>query len=158
MQNELPPETQHLLAFLETAAKHIIEIPQADGSVLRVPETDYEKVFWEALNLNTNKAGLFTKRLKDFEGLAAQAKHHMTAGRAHVLMGAMLDEAMGFRYGVISKSSETVRDKHNNQANVIDKIKSHKEERKVTLQGEGRRGLAEMIMGKNKQDEAAQSA
>jgi hypothetical protein len=144
---ETQTPTQDLLALITSANTKTTSVFRPDGTIETTSELDNEALFWETQNINSNTFGNFVKDYKDLESLKEDAFNHMCATRAQPFADHLGRSTQSFRYGVVGKSSETMRDKRNNQQNMIDKVKANKQQRVISVEEEAKRGLTESILG-----------
>lgn len=146
--------TQDLLALITTAHTRHKFVEGIDGKLEEIQELDEEGIFWQTQNVNSQFLGTFVKEYKDTESLAEDAFNHMSKPRAISFSKQLLGRLAPYRYAVEAKSSETVRDKNNNQPNMIDKIKQNRVERKYVLPKEGTKSFLDGLLGRDKDKDA----
>ena len=151
---ETQTPTQDLLALITSANTKTRTTFKPDGTAETVSELDNEALFWETQNINSNTFGNFVKDYKDLESLKADAFNHMCITRAQPFADHLERSTQSFRYGIVGKSSETMRDKRNNQQNMIDKVKANKQQRIISVEEDVKRGLKESILGIEKKEAA----
>lgn len=137
----------------------------ADGMKKRVPIYDSEGRFTGYEHVVDNKSAryktgvvnsphyaAFAKDVEDFLNLAETAKKFMTAERAEALAQDIYLEYGSYSYSIDAKSSETLRDKNNAQACLIDKGFRQKSERAITIKDEAKRSFMDAFTGKKKEE------
>lgn len=73
----------------------------------------------------------------------------MSPQRAEVMSNQIMDIVTSYKRSTDAKSSESLRDKHNTQSTLIDKINRGKIERAITLKGEAKASMMDGFMGKD---------
>ena len=97
---------------------------------------DPEKAWWKTQLINSPTFGMFAKVLIDLESMATDSKNHMCQQRAQVIQEQLLKYCQGYRYSIDAKSSETLRDKHNTQPALLDKMQKSATPHAVTKETE----------------------
>ena len=146
--------TQDLLALITTAHSKVKYVETVDGKMEAVTDLDGEGIFWQMQNVNSMYLGSFVKEYKDAESLADDAFNHMSRPRAVVFSKQLMNRLTPYRYAIEAKSSETVRDKNNNQQNMIDKIKQNRIERKYVVGDEAKKTFLAGLLGRDKEKDA----
>ena len=151
------PETQKsnqdLIDLLVDACQTVdyIEDPITPGKFAKQLILDPEKVWWKTHLINSPTFGMFAKVLIDLESMATDAKNHMSPQRAQVLQEQLLKYCQGYRYSIDAKSSETLRDKHNTQPSLLDKMQKSGTPHAVTK--ETQRSMLQSWLGRDNQDD-----
>jgi hypothetical protein len=146
---ETDPPTRDLIALITTAHTKKIQVEGLDGRPELQDEIDSEGIFWQTQNVNSQYLGLFVKEYKDLESLQHDAYNHMSAPRAKVFAAQLGRNLLSYRYSIEAKASETVRDKNNNQPNLIDKIKENRVERKYVFDKEAKKTFLDGLLGRD---------
>lgn len=113
---------QDVIDLLVDACQTIDVIQNPDGTYSKQLILDPEKAWWKTQLVNSPTFGMFAKVLRNLEGMAEDAKNHMSAPRAQVLAEQLIRYCLDYRYSIDAKSSETLRNKDNTQPSLIDKM------------------------------------
>lgn len=108
--------------LLVDACQTVDYVEMPDGKIGKQLILDPEKAWWKTHLVNSPYFGMFAKVLRNLEGMADDARNHMAAPRAEVLARQLIRYCLDYRYSIDAKSSETLRDKHNTQPALIDKM------------------------------------
>ena len=150
------PESQKniedVISFLTTGAEVIVDLKNPDGTFERVSQINPETVYWMTRGVNANTFGRFVFEEKEFERLGVQCYYNMSYERAVEMESQILGVGKSWRHSIDAKSSESVRDKHNAQTTLVDKMLKNKQERSITLKGEMGRSLKDAFLGKEATD------
>lgn len=139
------------IAFLHDACQ-TIQMVEGDDHIFRPQEVlNWKRVWWKTLTVTSNRLGEHAKNIEDLESMARDAYNYMPRVRANVLEKQILESVENYRLGLDSKSSESVRNRENATAPLIDRLLRRKEERVVTLKNEIGNSLKDSIMGKEAQ-------
>jgi hypothetical protein len=122
--------------------------PYIDSSV------DHEHYYWGTRMVNTQHLGEAVVKFKRLEQKANEAKYFMTAGRAKVAREYIMALYMQYKYGIDSKSSETSRDKDNNQSSLLHLIRKQTVEKEFTAKNDKTRKLLSGFLQQKDPDEA----
>jgi hypothetical protein len=122
-----------------------------DGKLVRTHVLDPEIAWWKTHLVNSPTFARFAYELKEFERLGADAQYNMPASRAELISIQIKEIGRDFRYSIDAKSSETLRDQHNSQASLLDKLQKNRVEKAYTLSGEAKRSLWDGIMNRESQ-------
>ena len=151
------PESQKphndLIDILIDACQIPIDVKFEDGHFEKHNILDSETVWWKTHLINSPTFARFSYELKTFESLASQCENNMTSMRANVISKQILLIVANYKRSIDAKSSESLRDKHNTQSTLIDKINRGKIERAVTLKGEAKASMLDSLVGKDNQRE-----
>jgi hypothetical protein len=124
-----------------------------DGSYSKQLMLDPEKAWWKTQIVNSPTFARFAYELKDFERLAEDCKNNMSGPRAEKIAEQIKAIGMDYRYSIDAKSSESLRDKHNTQATLLDKMQKNRIERAYTLKGEAQKSLFRGMFGGNSNED-----
>lgn len=156
MTNGVIPEAEqqnnHVIDLISTAAHHMEEV-EREGVMEKTLVLDPESLYWATRSVNSNTFGRFVYELKNLETLAFEAVNHMTLKRATVFREQILRLVDAYKKSIDGKSSESIRDKHNSQLTLIDKLSKNKQERVITMPDELKRSFMSGLMGKEAQRE-----
>lgn len=151
------PESQKthndLIDILIESAQKVEEVDQPDGTKMKQLVLDPEIIWWKTGIVNSPSFGRFAFELKEFERLGVKCFDNMHKDRARTMAHEILDIGMSFRRSIDAKSSESLRDKHNTQSTLIDKINRNKIEKAYTIKGEKKRALSDAILGREGEKE-----
>ena len=140
-------QSNHVIDLISTAAHHMEEV-ETDGVKSKSLVLDPESIYWATRSVNSNTFGRFVYELKNLESLAFEAENHMPPSRAKSFREQILRLVDAYKKSVDGKASETIRDKHNSQLNLIDKLSKNKQERVITMPDELKRSFMSGLMGK----------
>lgn len=140
-------ESNHVIDLINTAA-HRMEDVTTDGITQKSLVLDTETIYWATRSVNANTFGRFVYELKTLESLAFEAHNHMMPNRAKAFREQILRLVDAYKKSVDGKASETIRDKHNSQLNLIDKLSKNKQERVITMPGELKNSFLSGLLGK----------
>ena len=144
--------SNHVIDLINTAAHHLEDV-EFEGKIQKQLMLDPESIYWATRSINSNTFGRFVYELKNLESLAHQAKNHMMPQRAQVFQDYILRLVDSYKKSVDGKASESVRDKHNSQLTLIDKLAKNKQERVYTMKDEMKRSLWSGLMNKEAESE-----
>lgn len=151
---DTPKQHNDLVDIVVEAAQYMQEITLPDGTVQQQPSIDSEIIWWKTQIVPKPTFGRFTKELKDFQALGAQAEHFMSKPRAIVLKKQIDAEVAGYLRSVDATSSISRLDKNNTQPTLVDKINSSKVPRYYSLKEDAKKSLMQGLFGGgNKKDE-----
>lgn len=156
MQSMIPDSQKphnDLIDILIDACQISIDVRLEDGSFEKHQILDPETVWWKTHLINSPTFSRFAYELKSFESHAFQCKNNMSPQRAEVMERQILEVVANYKRSVDAKSSESLRDKHNTQSTLIDKINRGKIERAVTLKGEAKASMLDSMLGKDNREE-----
>lgn len=114
---------------------------------------DPEKAWWKTQIVNSPTFARFAFELKELERLAEDCENNMSGPRAIKIGEQIKAIGLDYRYSIDAKSSESLRDKHNTQATLLDKMQKNRIERAYTLKGEAQKGLMRGLFGGNSNEE-----
>lgn len=138
--------------ILTHSAHERLEYEEA-GETKSKLEMDPELLFWGTRMVNTNKLGEAVVAFKRLEEKAEECKNFMTSKRAEIAEKYLRSMFKQYKYGVVSKSSETVRDKHNNQASMMHLLRKQSVEHEFNSKDEAGRKLLSSWLGKRDPEE-----
>jgi hypothetical protein len=145
-------QNNHVIDLISTAAHHMEEV-ETDGVKQKILVLDPESLYWATRSVNSNTFGRFVYELKNLESLAFEAVNHMTLKRAAIFREQILRLVEAYKKSIDGKASESIRDKHNSQLTLIDKLSRNKQERVITLPDELKQGFLSGFVGKESQKE-----
>lgn len=149
------PESQRqhtdLIDVLMEGSQTIEEVEELDGTTKKQLVLDPKKVWYKTHLINAATFGRFAFELETFESMGGQCFHNMSMNRATVMAGQIKQIGDNFEYSVDAKSSESLRDSHNSQGTLIDKIIRNKSERIYTMKGGAEKTFWSGLMGKDQQ-------
>lgn len=150
------PETQKshndVMDLIVDACQTVQDIRQLDGSVQRQMVLDPERAWWKTNLVNSPTFASFAFALKEFERLAHDCYDNMSLERAEALARQIQDIGKDFRYSIDAKSSESLRDKQNTQATLIDKVQKNKVEKAYTIKGEAKKTFMDGVFGRDREE------
>ena len=152
--DQSPDQTQKdLIDLLTESAQKIIEQEGEDGKIAKVLVTDPETIYWKTQIVNSPNFSRFVFELKNFERLAKEAKNHMSKERAIVLEKQINEISIAYRYSIDAKSFETLRNRHNTQSNLIDKLNRVKIEKSILVNEKDKQSAIESLFNPKKETE-----
>lgn len=125
-------QNNHVIDLISTAAHHMEDV-EIEGVIKKTLVLDPESLYWATRSVNSNTFGRFVYELKNLETLAFEAVNHMTLKRATVFRDQILRLVDAYKKSIDGKASESIRDKHNSQLTLIDKLSKNKQERVITM-------------------------
>lgn len=125
----------------------MVETPE--GKFEKQLELDTKRAWWQLHSVSSNTLGRFAFELENFERKASQAKRHMSKERAEDFAENIMGIVDAYRSTVDAKSSESLSDKNNAIATLIDKIKSNKQERRYVMKDEIKKSIFSGILGRD---------
>lgn len=140
-------QNNHVIDLISTAAHHMEQV-EKEGKMVKELVLDPESLYWSTRSINSNTFGRFVYELKNLESLAYEAENHMMPSRARMFKEQVLRLVDAYKKSVDGKASETIRDKHNSQLNLIDKLSKNKQERVITLPDELKHSFMAGLIGK----------
>ena len=147
------PETQKthndVMDLLVDACQSIETVQNPDGSLTKQLILDPQKAWWKTHLVNSPTFARFAFELLEFERLAGDAVYNMCEERARVLIQQILSIGQAFRYSIDAKSSESLRDKQNTQATLLDKMQKNKIERAYTLKGDAKKSMFDGFLSRD---------
>lgn len=114
---------------------------------------DHEHYYWGTRLVNTQHLGEAVVKFKRLEQKAYEAKYFMTAERAKIAKEYILALYKQYKYGIDSKSSETSRDKDNNQSSLLHLIRKQTVEKEFTAKNDKTRKLLSGFLQQKDPDE-----
>lgn len=137
---QAPKQPNDVIDLLIESVQRIQEIEDEHGHTKRVLEPDNESLYWRTLLINNPNFGGCVLEVKNWQSLAEEAFDNMCAEPALILRKQMLDKANGYKHAFASKSSETIRDKHNSQSSLTHILQRNHMEKTVTLENKVKKG------------------
>jgi hypothetical protein len=137
--------------LLVDACQTVDTVQNVDGTYTKQLMLDPEKAWWKTHLVNSPTFARFAYELKEFERLGGDCYNNMSAPRAEVIAKQILDIGMDYRYSIDAKSSESLRDRHNTQATLLDKMQKNRVERAYTLKGDAKRSFMDGILGRDRE-------
>lgn len=151
------PQTQKehtdALDLLVDACKIIDTTQDLDGRLVQTLHLDPKKAWYKTQIVNSPTFARFVFELEEFERLSEEVKFYMTQNRAAVLAAQIKGIVKGWGYSIDAKSSESLRDKHNSQATLLDKMQKNKVEKAITLKDEAKKSMLEGWLGRETNEE-----
>lgn len=148
------PETQQentdLIALLTTSFQEIEEFEEA-GEMKKQLVLNPETAYWQLHKVNSNSFAKFVFELKELERRATDCFHNMSSERAVEMAKQLKDFGKSYRHSIDAKSSESVRDKNNNERTLIDILKSNKIERAYVVRDEVKKGMMSGFLGRDQE-------
>jgi len=143
-----------LIDIIIEASQTIEQIEEADGKYKKVLQLDPEKIYWKTHIVNSPTFSQLVFQLKELEGHGAQAFHFMHRNRALVINQQIDEKVKNYKYAIDAKSSESLRDEHNTQSTLIDKINRNKIEKAYTVKGDMKKSFMDGLLGREAEQEA----
>jgi hypothetical protein len=151
IQDSAERKHNDLIDIIIEGSQRIEEIENEEGHKVKSLVLDPETIYWKTHIVNSPTLARFVFVLKEFERLSQRCFDNMCRGRALGYSASILDIVKNFRYSVDSKSSESLRDKHNTQSTLIDKINKNKIEKAYTLSGDAKKSFADGLFGREEE-------
>lgn len=155
LKNSVIPETQKthndVMDLLVDACQTVDAVQNIDGSITKQLMLDPEKAWWKTHLVNSPTFARFAYELKEFERLADDAYNNMAPSRAEIIAKQILSIGLDYRYSIDAKSSESLRDRHNTQATLLDKMQKNRVERAYTLKGDAKKSFMDGILGRDRE-------
>lgn len=147
MQVEAERTRIDVIDFLSDACLVNQEIKTEDGGTQLVSITDTKKAWWKTLVVNSSTLGRFAFVVEELLNKGHQAYFHMSGPKARVFEKQVEDKYKSYMYSLDAKSSESLRDRHNAQSTLVDKLVRNRQERIVTLKEEMKKSMWEGFTG-----------
>lgn len=139
--------------LLVDACQTVETITNIDGSITKQLMLDPEKAWWKTHLVNCPTFGSFANELKIFESMSQECYNNMSAPRAQIIAEQIMAKGMSYRYSIDAKSSESLRDKRNSQATLLDKMQKNRVERAYTLKGDMKKSMLRGWLGGNNEEQ-----
>lgn len=143
---------EHVYDLIADGCKRKVPIQDQNGNVTFEYVLDPKKVWYKTNVVNSPHFARFAKYLEDLSNMANDAFNFMPDARARVLAEQIQTVCNSYMYSIDAKSSETLRDKHNAQACLLDKGFRQKSERAITIKDEAKRSFMDAFTGKKKEE------
>jgi len=152
--DQSPDQTQKdLIDLITESAQTIVDQEDENGKIVKVLTVDPEIIYWKTQIVNSPNFSRFVFELKNFERLGKEAKNHMSKERAKILEQQINEISLAYRYSIDAKSSETLRDKHNTQSNLIDKLNRVKIEKSISIDERAKQSWMDSLINPKKNTE-----
>jgi hypothetical protein len=148
------PYLQDTLGLLALGAQERVEFEDDDGRMRTRLEADPEISFWQSQMVNSPHLGEAVVKFKRLEQKALECRHFMTIKRAIITEKLLLAWYKHYRYGIVSKSSETVRDKDNNQDSLIHVLRKQTVQREFNTKDTKSAKMLSGWLGRNDPDDS----
>ena len=149
--------SQELIDLISEASLKKITRIGKDGTLEEIITNDPETIYWKTQIVNSPTFARFVLELKNFENLANQAKNNMSDSRAFILSEQIKDIVQSLKYSVDSKSSESLRNEHNTQSTLIDKLNRTKIEKSFTIRDTVKKSMFAAFLGKSESNDITNS-
>ena len=143
-----------IIDLISDGNSEVVEFEGPDGSTSKQLVLIPKKIRYKTQRVNSNRFARYVKELESFLNLAHTAPFFMTDERAEPLIQQIIAEYETHGFSIDGKSSETMRDKHNNSSTLIDVLQKHSVERKYVVKDEMKRGILDGIRGKTERETA----
>lgn len=149
-------EAQHqgVYSIITEACKKPTQVKLADNTIEIQSIIDSRKVWLKTHNINSPHYGRFTFVEEEFKNKSVDAFNHMCFEKANVVSAAIIRKVDSYDYSIDAKSSETVRDAHNNQMSLMHMLTNKNVEKKFTISGEGKKTFLDALAGRQGTQEA----
>jgi len=148
---ETQKEVSDLIDVIVKAAHNVEEVKQDDGSIARELVLNPESLWWKTGLINSPTFGRFAFILKEWERQAVDVFDNTYIDRAVEFAKDIMDIGKSFRSSIDAKSSESLRDKNNTQATLVDKIIRKRVERAYTLKGQAGKSVLDGVLGRDQE-------
>ena len=149
---EQKDQFEHIYSLIADGCKKQVARRDENGNISYEFVLDPKKVWYKTNVVNSPHFARFAKHLEDLVNMASDAYNFMPAQRADVLANQIMTIVASYMYSIDAKSSETLRNKQNAQACLIDKGFRQKSERAITIKDEAKRSFMEAFTGKKKEE------
>lgn len=131
-------------------------VRQRDGTETRQLTLNPKKVWYKTHIVNCPTFGRYVLYREMLEDKASQCFYHMSRERAQIMANQIIDICESYDYSIDAKSSECLRDSHNTQSTLIDKINRNKIEKQYTIKDEVKQGMLDGFLGRKVNHDAQQ--
>ena len=139
--------------LLVDACQTVETVQNQDGTFTKQLMLDPEKAWWKTHLVNSPTFARFAFELKEFERLGEEAIYNMARPRAEVIAEQIRSIGMDYRYSIDAKSSESLRDRNNTQATLLDKMQKNRVERAYTVKGEAGKSFMSGLLGRDREQD-----
>jgi len=138
---------QDTLGLLSLGSQVRIDDEGEDGTIQSKVEMDPKINFWQTRMVNSPYLGYAAVAFERLEQKAKECRNNMTIRRALITERLLMSYYKHYIYGIVSKSSETVRDKHNNQDSLVHVLRKQTVHREFDAKGKKERALLSGWLG-----------
>ena len=150
-------EDDHLkdvIDLLNFASHDYVEEEQEGGEMKSVLKLNPKRLYYSTRLVNSTQLGEAVVKFLGLEKLAKEARYFMTPKRALIAKKDLMARFDNYHYGIDAKSSETVRDKDNNQSSLLHLIRKEHVEKEFKAQDAKSQKLLASWLGNKNPDEA----
>ena len=148
------PKNNDVVDLLLEAAMTMDESPDEQGIPRHHQIVNSKQVWYETRMVNSPTFARFALRKEQWQNLAIQAANFMCKERADIIANQIILHDSAYGYSIDAKGSETLRDKHNSQANLIQTVHKNHASRAITVEDKVKNGFMSGMMGKKSQEDA----
>lgn len=148
------PKNNDVVDLLLEAAMTMDETPDETGIPRHQQMVNSKQVWYETRMVNAPTFGRFALKREQWANLALQAANFMCKERADVIASQIILHDSAYGYSIDAKGSETLRDKHNTQSNLIQTVHKNHASRAITVEDKVKGGMMSGFLGKKSQEDA----
>jgi len=141
------------LDFIIHGSEEYVDVEEADGKIVKKLQQDPKKLYYQSRIVNSQYLGDAVVAFETLEQAAMSANNYTTPARAKLFMENLLGRYKRLRYGIDAKSSETVRDKKNNQASLVHLMRKQTIEREFNAKDEKSRKILSGFLSNKEPDD-----
>lgn len=150
--------TNDIVDMIIEGCQTIEIVKQRDGTEIKQLTLNPKKIWYKTHIVNSPIFGRFVLRREMLEDKANQCFFHMSRQRAQVMASQIMDLCESYDYSIDAKSSECLRDMHNTQSTLIDKINRNKIEKQYTIKDAAKQGMLDGFLGRKINHDAQQDS
>lgn len=128
-----------------------VAVKNEDGIVYQERQLNADSLWWKTHTISSNRFGALAFEIKEWERMAAQAHENMCQERADQVTQDIMEISQSFRRAIDAKSSESLRDKHNSQSVLIDKVGRNRVEKVYTMKDQVNKSLINSFLGRDRE-------
>ena len=150
-------EDDHLkdvIDLLNFASHDYVDEEQESGEMKSILKLNPKRLYYSTRLVNTTQLGEAVVKFLGLEKLAKEATNFMTQKRAAIARKDLMARFSNYHYGIDAKSSETSRDKDNNQSSLLHLIRKEHVEKEFKAQDAKSQKLLASWLGNKNPDEA----
>ena len=154
MQGDVQAKQGDLIALVIQSVSSVRQVENEAGEIETETAIDKESLWYKTLDVSSNTFSRFALELEELARYAKSAYSSMPYERASQLENEINQIIRSYKLSIDAKGSESILDKHNRKATLIDKIVRNRNEQIVRIDGEGKSksSLMDAVLGKKKED------
>jgi len=149
MSVEEDDHLKDLIALINFGSHNVVEKVDENGVMRRTLELDPRRIYYTTRLVNSQFLGRAVVKFLELKKLADEAINFMTPKRAEIAKKDLMTRFDNFHYGIDAKSSETVRDKDNNQSSLLHLIRKEKIEKELKFSDQKSQKMLSKWLGKD---------